>query len=129
MLTLHVDDLGVAGDDATREWTYTQLESRFGKLKRECWDFVHVGHHYTQDRTTKEMCSDLHHFVASIHETPLPSRDLEAPLNEKGVTDLRSNNGRISYATGGRPGACGRCAVSQQNICVTSSIPTWSSGR
>jgi hypothetical protein len=75
-----------------------------------------VGHHYVQDAVTFEMTSDLNHFVATLHEAPLPSRDLLAKLDVDGISALRSNNGCLSYATSGRPESCGKCAISQQNI-------------
>ena len=62
------------------------------------------------------MSSDLDHFVSSLQESPLPSKDLTQLLDEHGLTLLRSNNGCLSYATSGQPESCGRCAVSQQNI-------------
>ena len=85
-------------------------------MKKENLDFVHVGHHYIQDPKTFEMESDLNHFVSTLKETPLPSRDLSAKLDADGISGLRSNNGCLSYASSGRPEICGRCAVSQQNI-------------
>ena len=48
MVSVHVDDLAIIGEEDIIKWFRQVLESRYGEVKYQRDDFKHVGHHYVQ---------------------------------------------------------------------------------
>ena len=85
-----------------------------GTESSRCRRTSYVGYEYEQ-YADRSCSSSLKHFTDTLEEEPLTTGDLSAPLDQKGITALKSLNGCMSYGTGNRPDMAGRVAVSQQN--------------
>jgi hypothetical protein len=128
ILSIHMDDLAMAGTPPILDHFIIRLKFEFGKhaeVKVQRILFRHLGFRYEWLRDYS-VTMDLQQYIrdAKFAEVEGPP-DTELP--PKGVSSLRGVNGTLSYGTGGRPEAMGCVAESASAVGVSpdGEGPTW----
>ena len=101
MLVIHVDDIGASGEEAVLDWCEANLSEKYGAVKSQRDDFLHVGHHY-RGLPGGGISTDIEHFVQGVEEPYVPTNIL-LPCDPEQITEMRRVNGSMQYAASGRP--------------------------
>jgi hypothetical protein len=115
IVTVHVDDFGLAGEVYWMDWLEWMMSQRYGAVTPQVWDYLHIGHHYRQDKSTYDIITDLQHFIDKVEEPYVPS-NLELPMDAEQISDTRAVHGSLQYALAERPDKAGRVAANQQRL-------------
>ena len=105
LITIHVDDLKMAGEPHVIMQIQQTLQKEFGELKIAWCSFVNCGVRHIQDENTKEVTLDQLEFVRSlcpIVDSALTGRD-EVLCEPALHSQYRSLLGALAYAVHTRP--------------------------
>ena len=109
MLSVHVDDLGITGEEMIILSAKHFLEKHFGEMKQQKGQFKHVGHRYTVSYHSVVTGQD--EYVKGT-EPPFPlKKHSSEKLTPAEMTELRRVNGEMAYASQGRLDYLGRIAL------------------
>lgn len=108
LMSLHVDDTLVTGPVPWMTWLHTELETRFGALKKECNDFKHFGVDMFRDPVDKHVTLDQTKYIANLKPLELEkikTRKIDDELVVSEITAFRSLVSGIAWTGITSPGA------------------------
>ena len=102
MLSLHVDDTLITGEEARCIWLHEKLESKFGKLKRESNCFKHFGLNVLRDALTKHVSLSQQEYLSNLQPIKIDrrrgdGRTAETDASSTEVGEYRSLVAGISW--------------------------------
>jgi hypothetical protein len=100
ILSLHVDDTLVAGEKAFMNKLHADLETRFGKLKREENKFRHFGVDMTRSMTDFSATLDQTSYLANLKPMTVDSKGrlIDDPANPAETSGFRSLVSGVAWA-------------------------------
>jgi hypothetical protein len=109
LLSTHVDDLKLTGEDEWVAWLLAELTTQFGTLKTEIGIFEHCGLQHTQDPVSYSVKVDQNHYTPQLQLINLTNYDtsdesLAAPPEL--VAAFQSLLGGLSWLTQTRMDLC-----------------------
>ena len=102
IMTIHVDDLKIAGEKAVVKELLASLERVFGELTTQWSTFTNCGVHHVQDPIAKTITLDQISFIAALR--PIEHPQLGTGTNEEKCVDTLAQLyisllGALAYAT------------------------------
>ena len=100
VLTCHVDDLAVAGEQKWLNGLHDRMVQKFKKVSRQVLPFEHCGAEYSE--TKQGYCISQKAFVDRMKPADIPTRREESDLTPEEVTSFRSMLGALLGLTSTR---------------------------
>ena len=100
VLTCHVDDLAIAGEQKWLDGLHDRMVKKFKKVSRQVQPFEHCGAEYS--KTKQGYCISQKAFVDRMKPADIPSRSEESDLTPDEVTSFRSILGALLWLTSTR---------------------------
>ena len=100
VLTCHVDDLAIAGEQKWLDGLHDRMVKKFKKVSRQVLPFEHCGAEYS--KTKQGYCISQKAFVGRMKPADIPSRSEESDLTPDEVTSFRSILGALLWLTSTR---------------------------
>ena len=100
VLTCHVDDLAIAGEQKWLDGLHDRMVKKFKKVSRQVLPFEHCGAEYS--KTKQGYCISQKAFVDRMKPADIPSRSEESDLTPDEVTSFRSILGALLWLTSTR---------------------------
>ena len=93
VLTCHVDDLAIAGEQKWLDGLHDRMVKTFKKVSRQVLPFEHCGAEYSE--TKQGYCISQKAFMDRMKPAEIPSRAKESDLTPEEVTSFRSILGAL----------------------------------
>ena len=100
VLTCHVDDLAIAGEQKWLNGLHDRMVQKFKKVSRQVLPFEHCGAEYSE--TKQGYCISQKAFVDRMKPADIPTRSEESDLTPDEVTSFRSILGALLWLTSTR---------------------------
>jgi hypothetical protein len=109
LLSTHVDDLKIAGEDEWVSWLLEELTLQFGTLKTEVGVFEHCGLQHVQDPINRSVTVDQNHYLPQlqlINLSNVDTTDETALATPDLIVAFQSLLGGLSWLTQTRMDLC-----------------------